>query len=248
MNENPDLFGRRILRSNWERLDRSDQDSGVPCPDAQKAFRSEAGVVSLPDVNPGDFQGTDLVRALWKRRSCRTYTGASLSLQELSFLLFATQGVHSSGPKFSKRPSPSAGARHPFETYISAFSITGLAPGLYRFLPFDHALCLIREGDDLRGAAETALLGQGWGAPVIFYWTAVPYRTEWRYQGASHKLIALDAGHLCQNLYLACEASGAGTCSIGAYDQASCDQFLGVDGIDELTVYAAPVGKVGGSD
>ena len=76
------------------------------------------------------------------------------------------------------------------------------------------------------------------------FWTAVPYRTEWRYTVASPKLIALDAGHSCQNLYLACEAIGFGTCEIGAYDQEKCDAFLGVDGEDELTVYAAPVGKV----
>ncbi len=61
---------------------------------------------------------------------------------------------------------------------------------------------------------------------------------------ASHKLIALDAGHSCQNLYLACEAVGCGTCAIGAYDQEKCDKLLGVDGVDELTVYAAPIGKV----
>jgi SagB-type dehydrogenase family enzyme len=80
---------------------------------------------------------------------------------------------------------------------------------------------------------------------VLFFWTAIPYRSEWRYAAASHKLIALDAGHLCQNLYLACEAIGAGTCAIGAYDQALCDELLGVDGVDELTVYAAPVGVRG---
>jgi hypothetical protein len=61
---------------------------------------------------------------------------------------------------------------------------------------------------------------------------------------AAYKVIALDAGHLCQNLYLACEAIGAGTCAIAAYDQDRADELLGVDGEEEFSVYLAPVGKV----
>jgi nitroreductase len=57
-------------------------------------------------------------------------------------------------------------------------------------------------------------------------------------------VIALDAGHVCQNLYLACEAIGAGTCAIAAYNQDLADELLGVDGDEEFTVYIAPVGKV----
>jgi SagB-type dehydrogenase family enzyme len=68
---------------------------------------------------------------------------------------------------------------------------------------------------------------------------------EWRYGLAAHKVIALDAGHVCQNLYLACEAIGAGTCAIGAYDQDALDALLEVDGRDEFAVYLAPVGKIG---
>ena len=61
---------------------------------------------------------------------------------------------------------------------------------------------------------------------------------------ASYKVIAIDAGHVYQNLYLACEAIGAGTCAIAAYDQEAMDAFLRVDGKEEFTVYVAPVGKV----
>jgi len=79
---------------------------------------------------------------------------------------------------------------------------------------------------------------------VVFIWTAVPYRTEWRYGPVSPKLVALDAGHACQNLYLAVEAIGAGTCAIGAYDQELSDAMCGVDGRDEFVVYMAPVGRL----
>ncbi len=71
-----------------------------------------------------------------------------------------------------------------------------------------------------------------------------PYRMEWRYGLAAHKVIALDAGHVCQNLYLACEAIGAGTCAVAAYQQQLMDGLLRVDGQEEFVIYLAPVGKV----
>jgi len=58
-------------------------------------------------------------------------------------------------------------------------------------------------------------------------------------------VIAIDAGHVCQNLYLACEAVGAGTCAVAAYDQEALDRLLRIDGVDEFAIYLAPVGKVG---
>jgi len=117
----------------------------------------------------------------------------------------------------TRRAVPSAGARHPFETYLAVARVGDLTPGLYRYL--------------VKGAA------------VTFIWTAIPYRSEWRYSIIAEKHIALDAGHVCQNLYLASEAIGAGTCAIAAYDQASLDAILAVDGEDEFVLYVAPVGK-----
>ena len=66
---------------------------------------------------------------------------------------------------------------------------------------------------------------------------------EWRYGLAAHRVILLDAGHVCQNLYLACEAIGAGTCAVAAYDQEQMDQVLGIDGDDEFVIYTAAVGR-----
>ena len=80
-------------------------------------------------------------------------------------------------------------------------------------------------------------------AAAVFVWTALPARTEWRYGPASVKVIALDAGHVCQNLYLACEAVGAGTCAVAAYHQQLMDRLVQVDGEEEFVIYLAPVGK-----
>jgi SagB-type dehydrogenase family enzyme len=77
---------------------------------------------------------------------------------------------------------------------------------------------------------------------ACFIWTAIPYRMEWRYTLQAKKDILIEAGHVCQNLYLACEAINAGTCGIAAYDQKKIDKLLDIDGKDEMTVYLAPVG------
>jgi SagB-type dehydrogenase family enzyme len=121
-----------------------------------------------------------------------------------------------------------------------------LERGIYRYLPLEHRLLREGAGENLAERLVEATLGQpftGRGA-VTFVWTAVPYRMEWRYGAASYKVLALDAGHVCQNLYLACEAVGAGTCAVAAYDQGAMDRLLGVDGEEEFTLYIAPVGKV----
>jgi SagB-type dehydrogenase family enzyme len=181
------------------------------------------------------------------RESHRCFLPEPLSLQELSMLLWATQGVRSVVHEAAVlRTVPSAGCRHPFETYFAALRIDGLAPAVYRYLPLEHALLLEKEPEKLAVYLVAAAHGQGFVAQAAgcFIWTAIPGRTEWRYAEASYKVIALDAGHVCQNLYLACEAIGAGTCAIAAYRQELMDGLLGVDGDDEFTIYIAPVGKV----
>lgn len=79
---------------------------------------------------------------------------------------------------------------------------------------------------------------------VTFIWAAIPYRMEWRYGLSAHKVIALDAGHVCQNLYLASESIDAGVCAIAAYHQEEMDELLKLDGEEEFTIYIASVGKI----
>ena len=112
-------------------------------------------------------------------------------------------------------------------------------------MPFDAQLAQLDVDPDIGLRAAAACLGQAFvaRAAVTFLWTAIPARMEWRYDLAAHKVIALDAGHVCQNLYLACESLGLGTCAIAAYDQEACDRLLGVDGEEEFTLYIAPVGR-----
>jgi len=124
--------------------------------------------------------------------------------------------------------------------------VKGLDTGLYRYLPLEHQLLVEYRDKGLPERIGWAAFQQTWisSAAMVFVWSAIPYRMEWRYGLAAHKLILLDAGHVCQNLYLACEAISAGTCAVAAYDQELMDQLLKVDGKDEFVIYLAAIGKV----
>jgi len=188
----------------------------------------------------------DVLSAIYHRKSRRAFGKTPLTLIELSFLLWATQGIKQrldSG--HALRTVPSAGARHTLETYLCLMNIEGLDTGVYRYLPLEHQLLLERRDESILQAIPEATLRQKWmaRAAAVFVWAAIPYRMEWRYGLAAHRVILLDAGHVCQNLYLACEAIGAATCAVAAYDQELTDRLLGLDGKDEFAIYMAAARK-----
>lgn len=225
----------------------TDQHQGVPPPPTEKPYASDARRLDLVPVGQWSIPAVDLERAIRNRQSYRSFCADPLSLDELSFLLWATQGSREQLDHVTTlRSAPSAGGRHALETYLAVLNVNGLEPGFYRYLPLEHQLLLGFHEEQLARQISEAALGQAFigRAAVVFIWTAIPYRMEWRYGLAAHKVIALDAGHVCQNLYLACSAIGAGTCAIGAYDQERLDQLLRVDGEEEFAIYLAPVGKV----
>lgn len=240
---------RRFMKSRFPDLpsDPSDQQKGLPAPPLEKPHDENAQIIDLPKPDGGVLTQPDIFACLKSRRSRRQFTKESLSLEELSFLLWATQGIDEVilKGKASLRPSPSAGARHPFETYIAVHNIEGLDPAVYRYLPLKHRLVREFDGPDMSQTLGKACLGQNFvgNCAATFIWSCIPYRCEWRYPTGA-KVIVQDSGHLCQNLYLACEAMGLGTCAIGAYDQSAMDNFLRLDGEEEFVIYLAPVGRV----
>lgn len=223
------------------------QSSGEPPPPVQKPVADGLAPVPLPPPESWRIPSCELRVAIARRESRRCFVPEPLGVDELAFMLWCTQGVRAWRHEAAVlRNVPSAGCRHPFETYLAVLNVEGFAPGIYRYLPLDHALVLERSPDHLAARLAAAVRGQRFAseAAVTFIWTAIPRRTEWRYAEASCKVIALDAGHVCQNLYLACEAVGAGTCAIAAYNQELCDDLVGVDGAEEFVVYLAPAGRI----
>jgi len=227
---------------------RTDQYRGVRPPPIEKPFAAGARRVDLLPVGRWpNVPAVDLQSAIRRRESRRNFASRALTLEELSFLLWATQGVRDRvDGSTALRTVPSAGARHALETYLCVLNVEGLDAGFYRYLPLEHQLLFEFSEPQAAEKIAEAALGQSFvgRAAVTFIWTAIPYRMEWRYGLAAHKVIAMDAGHVCQNLYLACEAVGAGTCAVGAYHQELMDRLLRVDGKDEFAIYLAPVGKI----
>lgn len=231
----------------------SDQDLKLPQPPLVKAPMAQDGNrITLTK----DFSQLPMVHHLPQliesRRSARIYTQDEMSLTQLSFLLWACQGVKSIRGKAyaTLRTVPSGGARHPFETYLVVRKVDGLKPGVYHYLPMEHELEFLHELEDMDSKINESLCGQSWAAKanVLFYWSMVPYRAEWRYGINAHRVALIDAGHMGENLYLACTGIGLGCCAIGAFRDELCNQMLTLDGEEEFTLYVVPVGTVRSCD
>lgn len=231
----------------------SDQDLKLPQPPLTKPpMANEDARIPLSLDFAGLELKNDLVSLIRDRHSARVYTQESMTLGQLSFLLWATQGVKKlRGKSYATlRTVPSGGARHEFETYLLARKVEGLAPGAYHYLPMEHALEFLHPVENLEETITDTLCEQSWAAKanVVFYWSMVAYRAEWRYGLYAHRTALIDAGHVGQNLYLACTGLGLGTCAIAAFSHELCNQAFDLDGTEEYMVYTMPVGTVRDSD
>lgn len=245
---------RRVFLRGFPGDWRADTDMarGIEEPAATLPLPEDARIIDLPDTAGLQLGAMPLSEAIARRRSRREFSDQPLSLDQLSFLLQHTQGITAGtidepGEVTRRfRASPSGGGRYPLETFLAVQRIAGLDPGLYRYLPEEHRLLVIAEDAEIGGKIQQACYGDSTvrDAAVVFIWAAVPCRTEWKYGCISHKMIAMEAGHVCQNLYLAAESIGAGTCAMLGYHQPALDELIGADGNEIFAVYVAPVGMV----
>lgn len=239
---------RELMKSGFTGEMESDQMQGKPQPPLEKTFPGEKTVIDLPEINGNMVEKKEILQCIMDRKSHRSFLEEEITLEQLSFLLYTTQGVKEiRGEGYATiRPVPSAGARHPFETYVGVTRVKGLSPGLYHYSGLNHQLTLLKEdgeiGSKMRKAARNQKFVETGSATII--WTVIPYRGEWRYDNRSHKPMLLDAGHLCHGLYLSVEALGLGTCAIAAYEQDEMDKLLEIDGKEEFVVYLSPVGVI----
>jgi SagB-type dehydrogenase family enzyme len=230
-----------------EGMAQSDQSKEIPAPPFHKPV--EGTPIHLP-VYDGPLYEANYAKLLDARRSLRSYDAERpMSQKELSFMLWSAQGIQFTRAHSSLRPVPSGGARHPFETYFFARNVEGLAPGVYHYAPqedIEKKTCTIWKKSDSISYQNISdlLMGQKWAAnaPVVFFYTCVPYRAEWRYVAMAHRVMLIDLGHLGQNVMLSAAALGLGSCCMAAYNQELCDKALEADGLNEYTVYAVAVG------
>lgn len=239
-------IGKEFMeKTKYKFATHSDQARGLPHPPVEMDIGNTGFVIDLPDHSSGTAD-ISLTQAIQHRTSVRNYAAKALSLSELSYLLWCTQGVKSIEPHLvTFRTVPSAGARHAFETYLLVNQVAGLEPGLYRFLAVDHQLAKLEATGNIAEIITEACLGQKFvkTSAVTFIWTAAAYRMTYRYGQRGYRYLHLDAGHVCQNLYLAATAVDCGVCAIAAFDDDKLNAALVIDGDNQFAVYVATVGK-----
>ncbi|MFX1270873.1 MAG: SagB/ThcOx family dehydrogenase, partial [Promethearchaeota archaeon] len=198
--------------------------------------------IQLP--TPSVEGGRSLWEVLRSRRSRRAYTNESLTLEDLSQIVWATQGVTAQVGDYDLRTAPSAGALYPIETYLCVNRVSGLESGLYHYSVPKHELEFIKPGEFggevSRGALDQKMTER---AAVVIIWSAVFQRSKWKYLQRAYRYVFLDAGHIAQNLALAAEALGYGTCQIGAIYDDELNQLLDLDGEEESVIYLSTVAR-----
>ncbi len=207
---NLDVGKEFMEKTKYKYLGESDQSKGLPQPPVELPHDESKKAYDLPAPSSLGFGSHPLGKAITERRSLRAYSDEYLTLEELSWLLWCTQGVKEViGRPATLRTVPSAGARHAFETYLLVNRVEGLQPGLYRFLASEHKLVEESLEEGLADKFATACYRQNTvkSCAATFIWVAVAYRMAWRYQERGYRYLHLDAGHVCQNLYLSAKRS-----------------------------------------
>lgn len=235
---------RETIKPNWLDLYtvESAKRKGLKRPEQFKEAPENSLVIDLLKRFDGIKQKT-LNEVIASRRSLREYSDSYLTFEELSYLLWETSRVDEVRENAVFRTIPTAGATNSQETYIYVDKVEKVKSGIYLYLQKTHQLALIKRDKDLNNQVNDALLRQLRGAQVVFFFTAVPERTEYKYDFCAHKMIAIEAGHACQNLSLSAEIIDCGVCAICAYDQKKVDDVLAIDGDNHFTLYCATVGK-----
>lgn len=189
---------------------------------------------------PKQESGTPVEQAIVRRRSVRSFSSYRLDLAEVSQLLWAAQGITSAD---GLRAAPSAGAMYPIEIYLLAGSVAGVQPGLYRYLPRNHAISL-HLGGDLRRALAGVALGQWFiaEAPASILLTAVYRRTTSRYGDRGIRYVHMDAAHAAENVHLQVISLGLGTVVVGAFADEEVSRVLDIPKEEEPLIIM-PVGR-----
>lgn len=235
-----------IQKTKYHYLELSDQMKGVPQPALELSYSDDMEIIPLPEWREIQISSENVESMINTRQSIRNYHQASISMSELSYLLWCTQGVKELiSDVATRRTVPSAGARHALETTLLVNRVKGFVPGLYRYLSMEHQIGVLKKDNMIVNEIVKACFGQDFikHSSVTFIWSTVIYRMKWRYGERAYRYIFLDAGHVAQNLYLSAESIGCGVCAIAAFSDDDMNRILGLDGKEHFVIYMATVGK-----
>lgn len=208
-------------------------------PQLESPVRSISSSIPLPAFS----QNSPFEKLVSERRSKRQFDQKPITLGELSYLLWATQGVTATRGTARLRSVASAGNCHCFNTYVIPNTVDGLGKGLYLFNALENSLGQVKS-DDVSNELTVACLNQKMvgECAVCFVWTAITPKMTNRYGLRGYRYIFIDAGHVGAHLQLACEDLGLGSCNIAAYMDDGVADVLGLESEYELPVYIGVAG------
>jgi SagB-type dehydrogenase family enzyme len=210
------------------------QSSNTPSEQSQE----QSDVVILPE--PRNDSDVSVEQSMLLRRSIRSFPDKPLTLQEVSQLLWAAQGITDT---LGRRTAPSAGALYPLEIYVVANKVQDLSAGVYHYVPEKHQIVRVLEGDIRLELYAAALVQHSVeDGAVVFIFTAVYERTTVKYGDRGIRYVHLEAGHAAQNLCLQATAMDLGAVTIGAFSDEQVAEVLNLPE-DEQPLYLIPVGK-----
>ena len=208
-----------------------------------ETFKKYGGKEKIQLHPKPDTRQDDLWRVFQQRRSNRDYAKADINREDLSLLLWASQGITAQAGAHFFRTAPSAGALYPIETYLAVNRVDDVMPGLYHYDVREMAIVCLSSSPSANEVANAALAQDFLrSASVVFIWSALIRRTISKYGHRGMRYVFMDSGHICQNLLLAAEALGLDACPIGAFYDKECNDLLGLDGEEESVIYLAAVG------
>jgi SagB-type dehydrogenase family enzyme len=206
-----------------------------------EAARADDAVVALPA--PEAAGETSVEAALAARRSVRRFAERALTIGELGQLLWAAQGITDAR---GHRTAPSAGALYPLTVYAAVGRVSGLAAGIWRYRPGDHALARTGAGDRRAALAEAAY-GQAWiaEAPAVLVIAGDESVTAAKYGPKAARFVAVEAGLAAENVALQAVARELGATVVGGFDTARAAAVVPL-AAGETVMLLLPVGALPG--
>lgn len=195
--------------------------------------------IKLP--SPRLKSNVSIEEAILKRRSIRNYSSEPISLDDLSQLLWAAQGI--TEPVNRYRAAPSAGATYPLEIYIAVGNVENLPPGVYKYVPLRHMLIQLSP-KDIRTELSAAAYNQVWvrQAAAVLVFSADFNRTTSRYGKRGVRYVHIEVGHAAENVYLQTVSLDLATVAVGAFDDDKIKKILKLPK-EEDPLYIMPIGK-----
>jgi SagB-type dehydrogenase family enzyme len=215
-------------------------------PDQYKQYPKNPQI-TLPLPRSLSTETLDIV--IKNRRSIRNFSKKALTLEQLSYLLWASTGMQRKEHSFEFRTAPSAGALYPIETYVVINNIKNISKGVYHYNIKKHCLEEIKTGDFRKDITEAALNQQMcYYASVVFVWAAIFNRSKCKYRERAYRYIYLEAGHIAENLALSATSLKLGSCQIAALFDDEVNELINLDRKNESTIYMSVVGNLNSGD